>query len=186
MVNTTTTTGGHIHRFNGRARGYARQASAARLSFHDKNIHTRTKPSSAWFTPLPTDTYFGLTTEVVSGPLSTYVPLKNQSSAPVPSLPGRGSLKMPKCQSAPLLDVLAAKGPAVLTSVLLPVECQNVTWPAAKFCSVSRNLTTNRLRTDSRSHRQHCATRSPSAQPSTCSAPAPSIADSCCSPPARH
>lgn len=72
-------------------------------------------------------TYFGLTTDVVSDPLSTYTPLKYQSSAPVPSFPCLGKRRTPKCQSAPLLDVLAENGPAVLTSALLPVECQNET-----------------------------------------------------------
>ena len=77
---------------------------------------------------------FGLTTDVVREPLSTYTPLKYQSSAPLPSLPCRGSLRTPKCQSAPLLDVLVENGPAVLTSELLPVECQKVTWLDEKFC----------------------------------------------------
>jgi hypothetical protein len=79
------------------------------------------------------DAHFGLTTEVVSDPLSTYTPEKYQSSAPVPSLPCRGNRSTPKCQSAPLLDVLAENGPAVLTSVLLPVECQKVTCWEPKF-----------------------------------------------------
>lgn len=77
--------------------------------------------------------HFGPTTEVVSDPLSTYTPEKYQSSAPVPSFPCLGNLKTPKCQSAPLLDVLAENGPAVLTSVLLPVECQKVTCREPKF-----------------------------------------------------
>lgn len=38
-------------------------------------------------------------------------------------------------QSAPLLDVLVEKGPAVLTSASLPVECQNVTWLLEKLIS---------------------------------------------------
>ena len=54
--------------------------------------------------------HFGLTTDVVREPLSTYTPLKYQSSAPLPSLPCRGSLRTPKCQSAPLLDVLVENG----------------------------------------------------------------------------
>lgn len=77
----------------------------------------------------------GLATEVVSVPLSMYVPEKNQSSAPVPSLPWRGRRRTPRCQSAPLLDVLVEKGPAVLTSEEFPVECQNVTWFDPKLIS---------------------------------------------------
>lgn len=75
----------------------------------------------------------GLATEVVSVPLSTYVPEKYQSSAPEPSLPWRGRRSTPRCQSAPLLEVLTAKGPAVLVSVPLPVECQKVTEFDEKF-----------------------------------------------------
>lgn len=80
--------------------------------------------------------YAGLETEVVNDPLSTYVPLKYQSSAPVPSFPERGSRSTPKCQSAPLDEVLVENGPAVLVSASEPVECQKVTCPAEKsYCS---------------------------------------------------
>lgn len=89
-------------------------------------LNPRASPSPVC-SVLSTHAYFGLATDVVSDPLSTYTPLKNQSSAPVPSLPERGRRSTPKCQSAPLLDVLAENGPAVLTSVLLPVECQKET-----------------------------------------------------------
>ena len=88
--------------------------------------------------------HFGLTTDVVREPLSTYTPLKYQSSAPLPSLPCRGSLRTPKCQSAPLLDVLVENGPAVLTSELSPVECQKVTWLVEKFCIGQRNVALHR------------------------------------------
>ena len=60
-------------------------------------------------------------TAVVSSPLSTYTPLKNQSSAPAASLLP-GSLRTPRCQSAPLDDVLALTGPAVLLSAAPPVD----------------------------------------------------------------
>lgn len=103
--------------------------------------HLAASPHGAPSTPKPYyrthkvlgGAHFGLTTDVVRDPLSTYTPEKYQSSAPVPSLPCRGNLRTPKCQSAPLLDVLAEKGPAVLTSVLLPVECQKVTCCEPKF-----------------------------------------------------
>lgn len=73
-------------------------------------------------------------TDVVSSPLSMYTPLKYQSSAPVPSLlPGRR--RTPRCQSAPLEEVLAVNGPAVFVNALLPVECQKVTEPASKSIS---------------------------------------------------
>lgn len=135
------------------------------------------KPINLVSTPPPTAlgqtlSHFGLTTDVVSDPLSTYTPLKNQSSAPVPSFPGRGSLKTPKCQSAALLDVLAAKGPAVLTNVLLPVECQNETCLDEKFFLLSAHAisvvsvvisqtNSENLGGDSQSHTQHCATHRP-------------------------
>lgn len=76
--------------------------------------------------------YAGLETDVVNEPLSTYVPLKYQSSAPVPSLPWRGNRRTPRCQSAPLEDVLVEKGPAVLVSGSDPVECQKATVLAEK------------------------------------------------------
>jgi hypothetical protein len=123
----------------------------------------------------------GLATEVVSVPLSTYVPEKYQSSAPEPSFPWRGRRSTPRCQSAPLLEVLTAKGPAVFVSVPLPVECQKVTELDAKFCEQFSVIFFHTFgKQDVRSHKQRCATRPPSTQPSTCSAHQPSIASWCC------
>ena len=60
----------------------------------------------------------GLTTEVVTSPLSMYTPEKFQSSVE-PSLVKR---RTPRCQSAPLESVEAETGPASFFKSSAPVE----------------------------------------------------------------
>lgn len=67
-------------------------------------------------------------------PDSMYTPEKYKSSS-VSAYPSLGSSRTPKCQSAPLLLVLALMGDTSSTRSSLPVECQNPTVAALKSIS---------------------------------------------------
>lgn len=79
----------------------------------------------------------GPETLVVKDPLSIYTPEKYKSSS-VSAYPSRGNSRTPRCQSAPLLLVLALMGETVSTRSSAPVECQKPTVPAEKSISVRR------------------------------------------------
>lgn len=84
-------------------------------------------------------------------PLSTYTPEKYRSSF-ASAYPSRGSSSTPRCQSAPLLLVLALTGATSCVRLSPPVECQKPTVLALKsiscyvcFTAVSSNSVSVRV-----------------------------------------
>lgn len=146
----------------------------------------------------PLDAPPGPVTEVVSEPVSTYTPLKRQSSVVAPLWPLRGRRSTPKCQSAPFCgnlsvyvrkkkrlwrefwwkerlaeEALAENGPAVLVSGSEPVECQY-----RRRSPIFENGVL--------AHRPHRVTHRPQMSSSTCSCCRPSTEGSCAKFPTRR